>query len=160
MIRLLYVGAGCGVTARAIFTATILSLFWTLATGCLCVATKGPLQIAWTEVSARSGGAKGAVQLKSGEILATRTEWKSNAVLVVCSRSTDSGANWQDLSVIASGALGEDIGDGHLLELPDGSVLFGYRHNQRAGGGTIAASIRSRPRSAGTPGRRGRRIQL
>jgi len=133
MIRLSYAGTGRGATVRANFTAAILSLLWTLATGCLCTATKDLPHMTWTEVSSRSGGAKGAVQLRSGEILATRTEWKSNAVWVVCSRSMDGGTNWQDLSVITSGMRGEDIGDGHLLELSDGSVLFGYRHNQHAG---------------------------
>jgi len=133
MNRLFRAGTGTGAPAQAIVTATMLSWFWAHSTGCLCAANKQPLPIAWTEVSPRAGGAKGAVQLKSGDILATRTQWQSNAVVVVCSRSTDGGTNWQDLSVIASGTLGEDIGDGHLLELPDGSVLFGYRHNQHAG---------------------------
>jgi hypothetical protein len=93
-------------------------------------ASQTPLPLLWTEVSSHAGGAKGAVQLKSGEILATRTDWTSNAVLAVCSRSTDGGTNWQDLSVIARGAWGEDVGDGHLLQLPDGALLFAYRHNQ------------------------------
>jgi hypothetical protein len=136
MMRLVCAGAAESATARAIFTATILALSWIAFTTGLRGATNEPLEIAWTEVSTRSGGAKGAVQLKSGEVLVTRTEWKSNAVLVVCSRSTDGGTNWQDLSVIASGARNEDIGDGHLLELPDGAALFGYRHNGRGGVGT------------------------
>ena len=34
----------------------------------------GRLQISWSELSAQAGGAKGAVQLTSGDILATRTQ--------------------------------------------------------------------------------------
>jgi hypothetical protein len=87
-------------------------------------------QIRWSEISTHAGGAKGTVQLASGDILATRTEWRDRQPTVVCSRSTDAGQHWQDLSVIASGRSGQDLGDGHLVQLPDGTVLFSYRHNQ------------------------------
>ena len=82
------------------------------------------------DVLQKSGGAKGAVQLSSGEILATRTEWRGREPAVVCSRTTDGGKQWRDLSVIAKGSAGQDLGDGHLVQLPDGAVLFSYRHNQ------------------------------
>lgn len=88
------------------------------------------LQLSWSELSARAGGSKGAVQLASGEVLATRTEWHGREPAVVCSRSPDAGRNWQDVSVIAKGRAGQDLGDGHLVQLPDGAVLFSYRHNQ------------------------------
>ena len=92
--------------------------------------TKGNLQISWSELSAQAGGAKGAVQLTSGDILATRTQWRTGETAIVCSRSTDGGKRWQDLSVIARGLPGQDMGDGHLVQLPDGAVLFSYRHNR------------------------------
>jgi hypothetical protein len=90
----------------------------------------GHLQIVWTELSARAGGAKGAVQLASGEILATRTEWHGREPIVVCSRSSDGGKQWQDISAIAKGRAGQDLGDGHMVQLPDGAILFSYRYNQ------------------------------
>jgi hypothetical protein len=97
---------------------------------------KGSLQISWSELSAQAGGAKGAVQLTSGEILATRTEWRAGETSVVCSRSMNEGKQWQDISVIAKGRIGQDLGDGHLVQLPDGAVLFSYRHNQPRTNGT------------------------
>jgi hypothetical protein len=120
--------------AKVLASAIIIPVAWAQAGGNLAAAAERPDAIAWTEISPRAGGAKGAVQLPSGELLATRTEWKSNAVAVVCSRSTDGGTNWQELSIIARGALGDDVGDGHLLQLPSGPILFAYRHNQRPGG--------------------------
>ena len=36
--------------------------------------TNGRLQVSWSELSAQAGGAKGAVQLTGGDILATRTQ--------------------------------------------------------------------------------------
>jgi hypothetical protein len=93
-------------------------------------AANDRLQVSWTELSAQAGGAKGAVQLTSGAILATRTEWHAGETTVVCSRSTDAGEHWQDISVIARGRSGADLGDGHLVQIPDGAVLFSYRDNQ------------------------------
>ena len=64
------------------------------------------LPISWSELSAQAGGAKGAVQLASGDILATRTEWRAGETAVVCSRSGDGGKRWHDLSVIAGDLAG------------------------------------------------------
>ena len=89
-----------------------------------------PPQITWSELCPHAGGAKGAVQLASGDILATRHERRAAETVVVCSRSTDGGKSWQELSVIAKAPAGHDLGDGHLLQLPDGALLFSYRHNQ------------------------------
>jgi hypothetical protein len=93
-----------------------------------------PLHVSWSELSAQAGGGKGAVQLTSGDLLATRTQWGAGETAVVCSRSTDGGAHWQDLSTITEGLVGQDIGDGHLIQLPDGALLFSYRHNQHRAG--------------------------
>ena len=79
----------------------------------------GILHISCSELSAQSGGAKGAVQLTSGEILATRTEWRAREAAVVCSRSTDGGKHWQDISAIAIDRIGQDLGDGHLIPEED-----------------------------------------
>ncbi len=87
-------------------------------------------RIHWSELSAQAGGAKGALLLATGDILATRTEWRAGETAVVCSRSSDGGRRWRDLSVIAQARPGRDMGDGHLIQLPDGAVLFSYRDNQ------------------------------
>jgi hypothetical protein len=86
--------------------------------------------ILWSELSAQAGGARGAVELTSGDVLATHTRWRAGETAVVCSRSSDGGRQWQDLSVVARDRPGQDMGDGHLVQLPDGAVLFSYRHNQ------------------------------
>jgi hypothetical protein len=86
-------------------------------------------QVSWTELSTHAGGGKGAAQLASGDILANRTRWRAGETAVVCSRSRDGGRNWEDISVIARDKAGVDMGDGHLLPLADGAVLFSYRHN-------------------------------
>ena len=91
---------------------------------------KDRFQLSWSELSAHAGGAKGAVQLTTGEILATRTVWRSQEAAVTCSRSTNGGTHWEDISVIAKGRTGQDLGDGHLAQLPNGALLFSYRHNQ------------------------------
>lgn len=107
-----------------------------LQLSCASLRPAGKLQISWSELSAQAGGAKGAVQLTSEAILATRTEWRAGETAVACSRSTDGGKHWGDLSVIATGPPGRDMGDGHLVQLPDGAVLFSYRCNQHRAGET------------------------
>ena len=86
------------------------------------------ISITWSD-PVPAGGAKGATQLRSGEILATTNRWTSNRVQIVCSRSTDNGVTWEDFSVIAEAGSGTDIGDGDLRQLADGDVLYSYRHN-------------------------------
>ncbi|MBA4148294.1 MAG: exo-alpha-sialidase [Verrucomicrobia bacterium] len=92
-------------------------------------AAKPAFDINWSDEAVSAGGAKGAVQLASGEILVTRTRWTSNAVQVICSRSTNHGAKWEDFSIIAEAEAGTDIGDGDLRQLANGNVLYSYRHN-------------------------------
>lgn len=102
-------------------------------------------RLIWSEWSARAGGGKGAVQLASDDILATRMRRDSNGVHVVCARSADGGRHWLDLSVIASEtSAGADLGDGHLIQLPGGEVLYSHRHNrlQTNATGLRAFSIR------------------
>ena len=83
----------------------------------------------WTEWSANAGGGKGFVQLATGEILATRTHSRSNETSVVCSRSEDGGRTWRDLSTIVRVPGAQDLGDGHLIQLRSGEVLYSHRQN-------------------------------
>lgn len=87
------------------------------------------LEIHWTPLPAQAGGGKGGVRLASGEILATREQYVDGEHRVVCARSVDRGETWHDLSIIARQHGHATVGDGHLLQLPNGEVLFSYRHN-------------------------------
>ena len=50
---------------------------------------------------------------------------------VVCARSVDGRRHWQDEAVIASETgVDADLGDGHLLALPNGECIYSYRHNR------------------------------
>lgn len=94
-------------------------------------AAAGPsIEIEWSSEPAPAGGAKGAVQLETGEILATRTQWADDEVTVICSKSADGGQTWRDLAIIAREQAPADLGDGHLIQLPDGDILYSYRHNK------------------------------
>lgn len=86
-------------------------------------------EVEWQLASDEAGGSKGGVQLASGEILVTRAVWRDGEHQVVCSRSSDGGHTWEELSMIARQAGHATVGDGHLLELPSGELLFSYRHN-------------------------------
>lgn len=92
----------------------------------------GPL-IRWSELTAKAGGAKGFVQLASGDILAAHTRRRANETSVICSRSQDGGRSWGEWAVIARAPGSQDLGDGHLVQLPDGGVLYSYRQNQTRG---------------------------
>ncbi len=87
------------------------------------------LGIAWTHVSESAGGAKGTVLLDSGELLATRTVLRDGEHQVHCSRSVDGGASWEEIAVIARRRGNATVGDGHLLQLPSGDLLYSYRDN-------------------------------
>jgi hypothetical protein len=113
-------------------TATVLAVSTLLSHGLAKEADEFP-RIAWTQVSAQAGGAKGSVELPAGDILATRTAWGRSETRVVCARSADRGTNWQDLSVIVAGGRADDLGDGHLVWLREGVLLFSYRHNHPTG---------------------------
>jgi hypothetical protein len=112
-------------------TVGVLLLLAGAELSCSSVRTgDGSVEVSWSELSAHPGGGKGVVQLASGDILATHTRWSAGETAVMCSRSRDGGRHWEDISVIAQDRAGVDMGDGHLLQLADGAVLFSYRHNQ------------------------------
>lgn len=92
-----------------------------------------PATIRWTELSENAGGGKGFAQLATGEILAARTHGGSNGTSVVCSRSEDRGRTWRDVSTIVRLPGAQDVGDGHLVQLKSGEVLYSFRQNTARG---------------------------
>lgn len=119
-------------------------LLATLLLAPLVAHTGNPTTIQWAELTAKAGGAKGFVQLSSGEILAARTRCEFNETSVVCSRSKDGGRTWGVLSTIVCVPGKQDVGDGHLIQLKSGEVLYSFRQNLTGGGakGAQAYSIR------------------
>ena len=92
--------------------------------------TNGLLAIQWEKTAYRASGAKGFVELANGDLLATRTFGREAITKIICSRSTDGGITWRDLSVIAQEAVpGLDMGDGHLMACRDGTLLYSFRKN-------------------------------
>ncbi|HSV73852.1 MAG TPA: sialidase family protein [Chthonomonadales bacterium] len=79
-------------------------------------------------------GAKGALALRDGSVLAVRTEPHEGGMAVVCFRSTDGGRSWSRMGIIArANEPDADIGDGCFLELRDGTLLHAYRDNRLHG---------------------------
>ncbi len=73
-----------------------------------------------------SGGFKAPVQINDGSLLAAKTIGSA----VKCFRCTKVGRPWVEYSTIAvADGPGIDIGDGHLLQLENGDILYSYRHN-------------------------------
>lgn len=93
---------------------------WLLA----CAAcAQGPIHFSDSSASA---GFKAPAQIRDGSILAVRTVGAS----MKCFRSTDLGKTWREYSTVATDDTpGTDIGDGHLVMLRNGDVLYSYRQN-------------------------------
>jgi hypothetical protein len=83
-----------------------------------------------------SGGQKAPLQLRDRSIIAARPEAarSGQGVCVRCYRSTDLGRTWQAYSIIAEdGDPRTNLGDGHLMMLANGTLLYSYRQNRFAG---------------------------
>ena len=104
----------------------IISLLVLAACACLTTGAAqadGPLHFSDSTASA---GFKAPVQIRDGSILAVRTEGTS----MKCFRSTDLGKSWQERGIVATDDTpGTDIGDGHLMTLRNGDLLYSYRDN-------------------------------
>lgn len=88
------------------------------------------MNLQWDKTAYRASGAKGFVELASGDLLATRTFGREAITKIICSRSADGGMTWRDLSVIAQEDVpGLDMGDGHLMACRDGTLLYSFRKN-------------------------------
>ena len=87
------------------------------------VCAGGPITFSQTY---RSGGFKAPMPLRNGSLLAART----SGTAVKCYLSADVGRSWREYSTIVSAqAPGCDIGDGHLMTLENGDILYSYRFN-------------------------------
>lgn len=92
------------------------------------------MQITWSSEIHRAEGAKGFLVLPGGDVLATRTETRSDGVHVLLSRSRDGGRSWQRIGTIVSDPdPSTDIGDGNLCLRRNGELLYVYRHNRYRG---------------------------
>jgi len=90
--------------------------------------------IQWDSRPRIAHGAKGAVELHNGHILSARTGPAGAGVGVVCSRSSNGGKSWFIEGVIVSDhEIDADIGDGCLLQLASGEILYSYRQNRYRG---------------------------
>ena len=121
-------GAAPGRPARLpagpLLVATAVCALWSAR------AASVPLVVQWEKPGVRAGGAKGFTELATGDLLATRTVRRGQAAEVICARSRDGGKSWHDLATIVRDETpGSDIGDGHLIELRDRTILYSYRAN-------------------------------
>lgn len=91
------------------------------------------VEMRWDQGFSVSRGAKGFVVLESGTVLTASTIVDSSGSRVECWMSPDEGKTWQRPAVITTAGSGIDLGDGHLIELDNGDILYSYRRNQFAG---------------------------
>ena len=111
------------------YVTRFIFLFWPLGLP-VAANTNGLKTIQWEKTAYRANGAKGFVELANGDLLATRTVGGEQLTKIICSKSPDGGKTWRDLSPIDQDETpGSDIGDGHLIELRDRSLLYSYRKN-------------------------------
>lgn len=95
----------------------------------LAHAAQADYPFQWEQASHPGEGVKGAIETTAGQLLSVRTEVTSDAVEIVCFRSTDGGVNWSRAGVVASDRDKKvDLGDAALVQLREGDVLCSYRH--------------------------------
>lgn len=109
-----------------------------VALGCvlswMCSADTGRSPIAWDKVAHTGGGFKAPLELKSGDILANETVGiKPQGQRIICLKSADQGAAWSFYGEIVRDEQPADMGDGHMIQLRNGDLLYSYRHNRAWG---------------------------
>lgn len=126
-------------TRRDLLRASALAL---VAGGASAAAPATPHAMAsWSREVRPGPGPKGAACLTGGAVLCARTVGGPDRVLVECLRSTDRARTWSKLSTIVSRPPGADVGDGSMLAMPDGRVLYSYRDN-RGQGAAVSYALR------------------
>lgn len=94
-----------------------------------------PVTFNWDAQPLAGTGFKAPLELPNGDILAVGTAGLSGGGAAVrCHRSLDGGRTWSYLYEIARDETpGADIGDGHIMMLRNGVILYSYRHNNFSG---------------------------
>lgn len=88
--------------------------------------------VRWESSSHPGGGFKAPLKLASGEILAAVGSEMARSAAINCYISADEGKTWRFRSeMLRDDRTGVDMGDGDLKQLPDGQVLYSFRHNRR-----------------------------
>lgn len=110
--------------------------------------------VQWETGMLRAEGAKGAVALRDGSVLAARSEPHDGGMAIVCFRSADEGRTWARLGIVARAAAPDaDLGDGCFLERRDGTLLHSYRDNRVHGAGAVAPTYAIRVARSADGGR-------
>jgi len=105
-----------------------------LLTGCSLARTDVPVTapITWDRPTTGPSGPRGGLQLPDGTILGVRHVTRDGERLFVATRSHDAGRTWAEHGTIARDTTDTDLGDGHLLLLPDGRLWCSLRRNRIA----------------------------
>lgn len=87
--------------------------------------------LVWNSEARVAAGFKAPLELASGDILVYKTvPVQPQGMAVICYRSKDGGISWNYLSEIVRDTDPHvDIGDGHMIQLKSGELLYSYRHN-------------------------------
>jgi hypothetical protein len=106
-----------------------------IAFGCMlsmsCAAGTGKPPIVWDQTAHAGAGFKSPLELKSGDILVVETEGiKPKGQRIICLKSADYGMTWSFYGEIARDENPADMGDGHMIQLRNGDLLYSYRHNR------------------------------
>lgn len=90
-----------------------------------------PPTIKWSSESHPGEGFKCPLELRNGDILVSRTvPVGEGGVSIACFRSQDGGLTWSKFSdIVHSDEPRIDIGDGHMVQLRNGDLLYSYRRN-------------------------------
>lgn len=88
----------------------------------------------WETTSRPAGGFKSPVKLLNGDLLAVNGSNKGTTHVLNCFVSHDNGRTWQFKSeMLTDSRTGVDMGDGHIVQLANGQVLYSFRHNRYVG---------------------------
>jgi len=94
-----------------------------------CAAAERP-PIEWDQTAHAGGGFKAPLELSNGDILAVETErTQPQGQRIVCRKSADGGLTWHFYGEIVRDESPADMGDGHIIQLRNGDILYSYRHN-------------------------------
>lgn len=109
--------------------STVANLF--IALSLAIHADAAPIQ--WTAPARIDAGAKAPLELRDGTVLVAHTRSKGNRTSIDAMRRDPASGKWTALGRIAEAPSPIDMGDGHMIQLADGRLLYVYRFNRTAG---------------------------